>query len=267
MEFHSRTALILAAVIKEYINTGHPVGSKDLSENYNLGVSPATIRSEMARLEKDGYLVQPHTSAGRIPTDKGYKVFVQELMRRFELSDRERRHLRTELTQLKRKHEELGRSISKLLAETTSQAAFALLPEASGTAGAANLIDKEAGAQETKEAVSFLEEVEDHSRELLREYFQEEPEIYPHTGKGGKRAGSSEHESGAGVYIGKEIKLADTSNYTLIVSGVRLPSGQKGLIGIVGPKRMKYEKNVSVIEYVAKLLSSGLGAYMLFVNF
>ena len=247
MDFNSRQALILAAVIKEYINTGHPVGSKEIAENYNLGCSPATVRSEMAGLEKEGYLKHPHTSAGRVPTDKGYKIFVGELMRRFELTDRERKHLRAELLQLKRKHEELGRSISKLLSDTTNQAAFALLPEASGTAGAANLIDEESEAHETKEAVSFLEQIEEHSRELLKEYFsekQDEPE----------------------VYIGKEIKLADTSNYTLIVSGVRLPSGEKGLIGIVGPKRMKYDKNLSVVEYVAKLLSSGLGAYIILIN-
>ena len=245
MDFNSRRALILAAIIKEYINTGNPVGSKEIAGRYNLGVSPATIRNEMGYLEHDGFLVQPHTSAGRVPTDKGYKVFVQELMRRFELSERERRHLRGELSQLKRKHEEMGRSISKLLAESTNQAAFALLPEASGTAGVANLINNEAEADETREAVSFLEELEDHSRELLKEYFGDEPE----------------------VYIGREIKLADTSNYTLIVSGVRLPSGEKGLIGIVGPKGMKYDKNLSVVEYMAKLLSSGLGAYILLVNF
>src|SRR3989344_8465536 len=88
MDFNSRQALILAAVIREYINTGHPVGSKELAQSYDLGASPATIRSEMARLEKEGYLVQPHTSAGRVPTDKGYKVFVQELMKHFELSER-----------------------------------------------------------------------------------------------------------------------------------------------------------------------------------
>lgn len=236
MDLNDRAALILAAAIKEYINTGHPVGSKELSEHYNLGVSPATIRTVLAKLEKEGYLAQPHTSAGRIPTDKGYKIFVQELMRRFELSEKERRRLKTELLQLQRTHEELGRSISKLLAETTNQAAFALLPEAVGTAGAANLVAESEDKKELKEAVSFLEEVEDRSQELLNHYFGEEPE----------------------VLIGRELKLADTSNYTLMVTGVKLPSGQKGLIGIVGPKRMKYDKNLSVLEYVAKLLGSGL---------
>lgn len=243
MDIKDREALILAAVIKEYINTGHPVGSRELSENYNLGVSPATIRSAMAKLEKDGYLTQPHTSAGRIPSDKGYKIFVQELMRRFELSEKERRRLKSELLELQRAHEELGRSISKLLAETTNQAAFALLPQASGSAGVANLVEESDNKVGLKEAVSFLEEVGDRSQELLNEYFNEEPE----------------------VLIGRELKLAETSDYTLMVTGVKLPSGEKGLIGIVGPKRMKYDKNLSVLEYVAKLLGTGM-AITLVIN-
>ncbi len=241
MALDNRSALILAALIKEYINTGHPVGSKEISEAYNLGLSPATIRSVVGKLEKNGFLTQPHTSAGRVPTDKGYKLFVGELMRRFELSERERKRLRSELLNLKQRHEELGRSISKLLAESTNQAAFVLLPEKSGTAGAANLVDEGTKSEEVKEAVEFLEEIEDHSKQLMQEYFGDEPE----------------------VYIGREIKLAGTSNYTLIVSGVRLPSGEKGLIGIVGPKRMKYDKNLSVVEYIAKLLGSGFGFYIL----
>lgn len=242
MDLDNRSALILAAIIKEYINTGHPVGSREIAEAYNLGVSPATIRSTMGRLEKEGYLTQPHPSAGRVPTDKGYRLFVGELMRHFELSERERKRLRSELLNLRRHHEELGRSISKLLAESTNQAAFALLPEKSGTAGAANLMDEETEPGEVKGAVEFLEDIEDHSKQLMHEYFADEPE----------------------VYIGREMKLTDTSNYTLIVSGVRLPGGEKGLIGIVGPKRMKYDKNLSVVEYIAKLLSGGLGAYLIF---
>lgn len=243
MDIKDRDALILAAIIKEYINNGEPVGSREIAENYNLGVSAATIRNAMSRLEKDGYLTQPHTSAGRIPTDKGYKIFVQELMRRFELSEKERRRLKTELLHLKQAHEELGRSISKLIAETTNQAAFTLLPEATGVAGTANLVGEFDDHEELKEAVSFLEDVEDHSKELLNHYFKDEPE----------------------VLIGREMKLTDTSNYTLMMTGVKLPGGQKGLIGIVGPKRMKYDKNLSVLEYVAKLLGTGM-AITLVVN-
>lgn len=71
---------ILKAVVKDYINMAEPIGSQVLYEKYNLGISPATIRNELSVLEEEGYLVQPHTSAGRVPTDKGYRFYVDYLM-------------------------------------------------------------------------------------------------------------------------------------------------------------------------------------------
>src|SRR4051812_50168310 len=67
---------VLRAIVEDYVSTQEPVGSKALVERHNLGVSPATIRNDMAALEDEGYIAQPHTSAGRIPTDKGYRLFV-----------------------------------------------------------------------------------------------------------------------------------------------------------------------------------------------
>ncbi|MDI6601692.1 MAG: heat-inducible transcriptional repressor HrcA [Thermoanaerobacteraceae bacterium] len=75
-----RKRKILEAIIGDYITTAEPVGSRTLAKNYNLGISPATIRNEMADLEEMGYLEQPHTSAGRIPSDKGYRVYVDEIL-------------------------------------------------------------------------------------------------------------------------------------------------------------------------------------------
>src|SRR5919108_4497589 len=75
-ELGERQAAILRAVVREYIRTAEPVGSKHLVGTYNMNVSPATVRNDMALLEELGYLAQPHTSAGRIPTDRGYRYFV-----------------------------------------------------------------------------------------------------------------------------------------------------------------------------------------------
>ena len=74
-----RKTRILRAVVQEYISTGQPVGSGHVAKLPGVQVSPATVRNEMAVLEQEGYLAQPHTSAGRIPTDKGYRLFVDEL--------------------------------------------------------------------------------------------------------------------------------------------------------------------------------------------
>lgn len=70
---------VLRAIVQDYVGTEEPVGSKALTERHQLGVSPATVRNDMAVLEDEGYIAQPHTSAGRIPTDKGYRLFVDKL--------------------------------------------------------------------------------------------------------------------------------------------------------------------------------------------
>ena len=79
-DLDKRKAFILATVVYEYIATAEPVGSNTLTQKYNLGVSSATIRNEMAELEAGGYLIQPHTSAGRVPSDSGYRTYVDRLM-------------------------------------------------------------------------------------------------------------------------------------------------------------------------------------------
>ena len=77
-----RKLAVLRAIVEDYVATEEPVGSKALVERHALGVSPATIRNDMAALEDEGYIAQPHTSAGRIPTDKGYRLFVDRLSQR-----------------------------------------------------------------------------------------------------------------------------------------------------------------------------------------
>ena len=80
MTLDDRKARVLRAVVEEYIETGLPVGSRIIAKRYRLGVSPATIRNEMADLEDTGYLDKPHTSSGRVPSDRGYRFYVDEAM-------------------------------------------------------------------------------------------------------------------------------------------------------------------------------------------
>ena len=93
MELTERKLKILQAVIRNYLETGEPVGSRTISKYTDLNLSSATIRNEMADLEEMGYIVQPHTSAGRIPTDKGYRLYVDDLMKEKvqELDNREKK--------------------------------------------------------------------------------------------------------------------------------------------------------------------------------
>jgi transcriptional regulator of heat shock response len=123
----SRRLEILRAIVDEYVATQEPVGSKSIAERHGLGISPATIRNEMAVLEDEGLIIQPHTSAGRIPTDLGYRVFVDKLATVKPLSGAERRAIETFL-EGSNDLEELLKKSAKLLADITKQVAVVTYP-------------------------------------------------------------------------------------------------------------------------------------------
>src|SRR6267154_2538668 len=118
---------VLRAIVQDYVGTEEPVGSKALVERHNLGVSPATIRNDMAALEDEGYIAQPHTSAGRIPTDKGYRLFVDRLSTVKPLSTAERRAIETFLAGAFDLDDVVTRTV-RLLAQLTRQVAVVQYP-------------------------------------------------------------------------------------------------------------------------------------------
>src|SRR5271167_2088255 len=115
-ELDPRKAAILNAVVSEYIETAEPVGSAHITGTPGVEVSSATVRSEMAALERDGYLAQPHTSAGRVPTDKGYRFFVDHLGRPGTLGPHERHEVRKFFAHVHGEVEDLLGRTSGLLA-------------------------------------------------------------------------------------------------------------------------------------------------------
>ena len=118
---------ILKAIVDEYVATEEPVGSKTLAERSGLGVSPATIRNEMAVLEDAGLITQPHTSAGRIPTNKGYRVFVDQLAEIKPLSTAERKAIENFLDGATDLDDVISRTV-RLLAQVTKQVAVVQYP-------------------------------------------------------------------------------------------------------------------------------------------
>ena len=94
MDLSERKLKILQAIIADFIRTAEPVGSRTISRNYDLGVSPATVRNEMSDLEELGYLSHPHTSSGRVPSEKAYRLYVNELMKKRELTSEEKDAIR-----------------------------------------------------------------------------------------------------------------------------------------------------------------------------
>ncbi|WP_159939894.1 MULTISPECIES: heat-inducible transcriptional repressor HrcA [unclassified Nocardiopsis] len=122
-----RKLAVLRAVVEDFVNTNEPVGSKALADRHRLGVSPATIRNDMVALEEDGYITQPHTSAGRVPTDKGYRLFVDRLSSVKPLSPAERRAIESFLNGAVDLDEIVARTV-RLLAQLTRQVAIVQYP-------------------------------------------------------------------------------------------------------------------------------------------
>ncbi|MEX5718953.1 heat-inducible transcriptional repressor HrcA [Geodermatophilus maliterrae] len=133
MAHDERRLQVLRAIVQDYVSTNDPVGSKALAERHDLGVSPATIRNDMAVLEEQGYITQPHTSAGRVPTDKGYRLFVDRLSAVKPLSAPERKAVERFLDGAVDLHDVLGRTV-RLLAQLTHQVAVVQYPTLSRSA-------------------------------------------------------------------------------------------------------------------------------------
>lgn len=134
MQMDERKKRILLAIIQDYIATAEPVGSRTIARKYELGVSPATVRNEMADLEELGYIEQPHTSAGRIPSDIGYRYYVDCLMEKHQLSSDDQAFIRAGY---ETKNQEIGQVIqatSNLLSQMTNYTSLVLGPQLTGTA-------------------------------------------------------------------------------------------------------------------------------------
>ena len=129
MELDERKQKILEAIIHNYMESGEPVGSRTVSKFTDLDLSSATIRNEMADLEELGYIVQPHTSAGRIPSDKGYRFYVDHLMQE---KDREVKEMKDFVIEKTQKMDEVLKKVAKMLANNTNYATIVSAPTYSG---------------------------------------------------------------------------------------------------------------------------------------
>ena len=131
MDLGERKLQILQAIIEDYISSGEPVGSRTIAKKYGIGISPATIRNEMSDLEEMGYLEQPHTSAGRIPSDKGYRLYVDRLLKAERLSISEANYIKDIYDNKTRHIEQIIFQTSKILSDITNYTAVVLGPKLS----------------------------------------------------------------------------------------------------------------------------------------
>ena len=223
---------ILRAIVEEYVQTQEPVGSKAIAENHALGISPATIRNEMAVLEEEGLIKQPHTSAGRIPTDRGYRIFVDKLATVKPLSNAERRAIETFLHG-SNDLDDLVRRSAKLLADITKQVAVVQYPSfGSGSSkmaisGTAHL----ARSGDTTDLSSILEALEEQV--VLLKLL-------------------NDAHSTVQVTIGSEQSVTNLQTTSLVTVEYGAGNSTIGALGVLGPTRMDYSGSISAVSAVAR---------------
>ncbi|MFM6940445.1 MAG: HrcA family transcriptional regulator [Candidatus Planktophila sp.] len=223
---------ILRAIVEEYVQTQEPVGSKAIAENHALGISPATIRNEMAVLEEEGLIKQPHTSAGRIPTDRGYRIFVDKLATVKPLSNAERRAIETFLHG-SNDLDDLVRRSAKLLADITKQVAVVQYPTFGSStpkmaiSGTAHL----ARSGDTTDLSSILEALEEQV--VLLKLL-------------------NDAHSTVQVTIGREQSVTNLQTTSLVTVEYGAGNSTIGALGVLGPTRMDYSGSISAVSAVAR---------------
>lgn len=336
MQLDNRKKKILNAVIRNYLETGEPVGSRTISKYTDLNLSSATIRNEMSDLEEMGYIFQPYTSSGRIPSDKGYRLYVDSMM-----EDRvaEVIQMKELLLEKEDKMERLLKNIAKVLAINTEYVTMITTPSSFGNKlkfiqlsrvdkyqlvaviviegniiknniiDVDELLDDEtllklnillntnlngiaieeinlAMITKLKNQAGMHSEIVKNVMDVVGESIKEEDlEIYtsgtnnilkyPELSDRGRASGiintfeeknllttllttsmsSEDTESGIKVYIGEETPILSMKDCSVVTASYELEEGIKGTIGIVGPKRMDYDKVVETLKTVQNQLN------------
>lgn len=231
-----RQAAILGAVIEQYAEVAVPVGSVTLAKLFN--VSSATIRAEMARLEEMGFIAQPHTSAGRIPTDKGYRYYVNAIVMDKEqpsLSDRSTRAIEARVAIHANHADRAIRSAVDSLVELTHNLGLATIGDQLYISGIGNLFSQPEFARGAH--VQAVASLLDNLEPWLREAAPNEP---------------------LNVYIGRENPIGKASGCSLIISRFESPYSHRSYIGVLGPTRQSYGKVMQLVRHAGAMLEEVL---------
>ena len=228
-----RQRLILAAIIEQHAEIAAPVGSVMLAKLF--GVSSATIRSEMAKLEEMGFIEQPHTSAGRIPTDAGYRFYVNSLTesqsQEPQLLDRSARAIEARVSTHGDRADRAIRSAVDSLVELTHNLGIATIGDELYLSGMGNLFSQPEFMQ--GEHAQQVARLLDNLEPWLREAAPNEP---------------------LNVYIGSENPIGKASGASLIISRFRSPYSDNSYIGVIGPTRQSYAKVMRLVRHTGAML-------------
>lgn len=228
-----RKKALFSAIIKEHICNCQAVGSKLLVDKYGFDVSPATVRNDLMDLEREGFLTHPYTSAGRIPTEKGWKYYLENLVQEKPLTTKEREFLTRAVEGISADDEQRVKKLAKSLAELSQEAVMiAFSPDDVYYTGISYLFAHPEFHE--YDLISRMSEVVDHLDEVMHSMF---PKV------------SRE----LSTYVGSDNPFGNSCSVMLVKYG----SGEReGMVGILGPMRMDYGAHMGRLKYIQELLHS-----------
>ncbi len=241
VDYNSRRKQVLNSAISRYIKNAMPVASDDIAEEFDL--SSATIRNIFSELDQSGYLKHPYTSGGRVPTDRGYRYYVDFLIQQMELLDEEKQRILKECKKKIRRLDDCLENTSEVISEITHYAgivSFLQWQDKMFYKGISRILDQ----PEFKEAdkIRLLVRLMEDKSKLLdiinREY----------TGK-------------VKVYIGSELGFPGMDNCSLVVAGFKLKNQATGRLAVLGPMRMEYDHIIPTMEYISEVLNQILEGF------
>lgn len=234
MDLTERQRQLLKAVIEHYVKSGEPISSDAIEKNYSLGVSPATIRNEMAYLTERGFLKQPHTSAGRVPTALGFRLYINELMQEKQLPVVDEVSLRQQVLDERAEFDRMVQAATRALAKKCSTLALAIAGDNVYYTGAANILDipEFFDIDVTRFVLSMFDEYS-----VLQKIIEMAQGAEP-----------------LHIIFGEETEF----EYLLPTSFAFLnfdSGSHQGVIGVIGPNRLNFPVVIPYLRYIGGLLS------------
>ncbi|MBI3317404.1 MAG: hypothetical protein HYZ85_05335 [Candidatus Omnitrophica bacterium] len=242
----SRQESILNRVVDTHIHTGQPVGSRFITnryrEIYRDYYSPATVRHEMGMLEERGYLTHPHPSAGRIPTDRGYRYYVDRGLTPEPVSQKTILHISNKLSEEKRERENFAEKASEILSELADEVALFAIPNSSpGLPGHYKIFIKGTG--------QMLDKPEFHepaSARPLFQLFENRFRLFPWI--------ENQCRRGLSVTIGLENESCELQHCSVVSADFHVENKSKGVIALIGPTRMPYGRLLPLVKAMSQAI-------------
>lgn len=235
VDYESRKRAILAATINKYIQDAEPVASEDIARDFDL--SPATIRNIFAELETDNYLKHPYTSGGRIPTDKGYRYYVDFLLSQMELLQEEKEQISREYKRKINQLEDILDKTSEIISTVTHYTGITYLPQWQDRFfyRGISLTLNQPEFRDSQRIRLLIKAIED--RQYLLNII------------------NRDFEDRVKVYIGEELGCPEMESCSLVVSAYRLKDNSSGKLAVLGPVRMEYRHTIPALEYISEALT------------